>query len=30
VLFIALGVIGNLPGGILYASGRSEPVQAVD
>ena len=30
VLFIALGVIGNLPGGILYASGRSQPVQAVD
>ena len=23
VLFVALGVVGNLPGGILYALGRS-------
>ena len=25
VLFVALGIIGNLPGGILYAFGRSRP-----
>jgi hypothetical protein len=23
VMFVALGVVGNLPGGILYATGRS-------
>ena len=27
---IALGVVGNLPGGILYASGRSEPARGLD
>jgi hypothetical protein len=26
VLFIALGVVGNLPGGILYVTRRGEPV----
>jgi uncharacterized protein (TIRG00374 family) len=30
VLFIALGVIGNLPGGILYVTGRSQPVRPLD
>ena len=25
VLFVALGIVGNLPGGILYAIGRREP-----
>ena len=25
VLFVALGIVGNLPGGILYALGRSSP-----
>jgi uncharacterized protein (TIRG00374 family) len=25
VLFVALGIVGNLPGGILYALGRREP-----
>jgi glycosyltransferase 2 family protein len=25
VLFVALGIVGNLPGGLLYAFGRSEP-----
>jgi glycosyltransferase 2 family protein len=25
VLFVALGVVGNLPGGLLYALGRTKP-----
>jgi hypothetical protein len=25
VLFVALGVVGNLPGALLYATGSSEP-----
>ena len=25
VLFVALGIVGNLPGGILYAFGQSRP-----
>ena len=25
VLFVALGVVGNLPGGLLYAFGRAKP-----
>jgi len=27
VLFVALGIVGNLPGGILYALGRSGPAR---
>jgi hypothetical protein len=27
VLFVALGIVGNLPGGILYAAGRSGPAR---
>jgi hypothetical protein len=30
VLFVALGIIGNLPGGILYAFGRSERTRALN
>ena len=30
VLFVALGIIGNLPGGILYAFGRRERTRAID
>jgi uncharacterized protein (TIRG00374 family) len=30
VLFVALGIIGNLPGGILYALGRSERTSALN
>jgi uncharacterized membrane protein YbhN (UPF0104 family) len=29
LLFVALGIIGNLPGGILYALGRREPTRAI-
>ena len=29
-LFIGLGIIGNLPGGILYAFGRRRPTSALD
>jgi glycosyltransferase 2 family protein len=27
VLFVALGIVGNLPGGLLYATGRTENVE---
>jgi len=30
VLFVALGIIGNLPGGLLYAFGRRERTGALN
>jgi uncharacterized protein (TIRG00374 family) len=30
VLFVALGIGGNLPGGILYATGRTQPTRAMN
>lgn len=29
VLFVALGVVGNLPGGVLYAIGRTAPAERI-
>ncbi len=30
ILFVALGIVGNLPGGILYAAGRSRATRALN
>jgi glycosyltransferase 2 family protein len=30
VLFVALGVVGNLPGGLLYALGRTKPAESIE